>query len=426
MKEGSFRYPALTAGLFMSAAFAVLYSGALGWPGVDFWRPWVASRADVGDVYSRAGRELLYRAVVPPPGTEDRASREQIAASLTAPGDASVLGYRGLHVVHSPVLLAVFSAFRSDDFERDYRIYLAASLACFVGAAVLMGMLVGFSLPVSLLTAAALALVLECVSSDLRVGNVNSFQLASVAAFLALERRQVSWADVAGGGVLTLAVAFKPNVALIAVAVALAWVGDRRWRKLAGTAAGAAAATVVALAFPPLLVPAAPWAGWVGMLPEVLDGVLPIQAGNFGLAALIAEGTGHDVSRVLLGIALLLLAIASLRPLWSAAGPSRNRTLAAVAAGAALLLVSGRLVWIHYVVLATPAILLALRMLAGSPSRWAWAAGASLLPLTVGVSSLLKIIDGTSVLAAVTMNLSALGLVAVGLWELWRGETVPV
>ena len=77
--------------------------------------------------------------------------------------------------------------------------------------------------------------------------------------------------------------------------------------------------------------------------------------------------------------------------------------------------------WVHYLVLAVPALMLALRAFAERAGPRAWALGAALLPLSTGVMALLATADRTFVLAAVALNVSVAALLAIALGAVWRG-----
>lgn len=430
MGVSPFRRPEACGIVLAIAAFATLYTGALASPGIDFWRPWAASRTKVVDVYSRAGRERLYQLVVPPPGSEDLTSREQVAAARSAALDVAFLGYRGIDVVQTPLFLSVFRTLRTDNYDRDYRWFLAVSLACFFAAVYVLGRIVGFSVPVALIAASALGLALDAETSELRVGNVNNIQLALMVVFLLLQRRSSTWADVASGAFLALGIAFKPNVALLAVSLGLTWAGCRLWRKTLIVGAGFALGALLALGLPALLLSLSVWRDWFAVVPELFGSVQPLELGNFAVSAIIAKQWGFDVSPILLAVGLVALATAALRPLWAlhpapADAPAFDRTFLGVASGSALIVLSSRLVWIHYVVLAMPALLLVVRGIMDQGGVRSWALALAITPLSLVGIFILTIIAGTSVLAAVAMNVSLLVLFGWALGCLWRSGARP-
>ncbi len=434
--ENALRMPIIGSILFALAAFAALYTGTFRWPGIDFWHAWavagVASKEVVSDVYSHEARVLLYKATMPPYGPKDSSSREQVAASTSAALDSAVLGYRGLNVVHTPLLLMLFRVINTGNYERDYQWFMAVSLACFFASVVVLGLLAGFSVPISLVTTAALALTLDAEASELRVGNINNIQLAMVAAFLLLQRRQSLWADIASGAILALVSALKPNVALLVVAVGLTWMGDRLWRKILNVCVGLAVGALMAVGLPAAVIPSATWSSWISAVLELLGSAPPLEQGNFAFSAIISEHVGYDVSLILLGLGFIILGAVALGPLWSENSnrsgqrESYKRTFFSVSAGAMLLLLSSRLVWIHYMILATPALVLFLRSLMEQHrlSFRSWLC-LTMLPMTSGCMAALNIVGVTTSWIAVAMNLSLLVLFAHTTQGLWHATSGP-
>lgn len=423
------RHKATIAALMFSlAAFAILYINALGWPGIDFWHAWAiaaeSQRGSANNIYSRSASEGIYKAIVPSIRLEDSTSREQVAAIKSAGADEATLGYRGLVIIHTPLHLTLFRVINTGNYEHDYRWFLAVSLVCFFASTFALGRLIGFSIPLSLVVAAAIGLTME--AEELRFGNVNNFQLAFVVAFLILQRRPSMWTDVASGAVLALVTAFKPNVGLIVPAVGLTWMGDRLWRKLINVGAGLALGALMTLAFTSL----SAWRDWIVRLSEFMGSFQPLELGNFALSAVLAEWWGIDVSVFPLMLGLFALTIVSLRPLLSKSPLLNhepvlfNRTLSAVSAGATLLILSSRLVWIHYVILAIPAMFVLARNFMDQRSICSWLSALTVLPLTSGCLTALTFIAATSVWAAAALNLSLVVLFAWAVISLWRSSTV--
>ena len=425
MDLSTLRRPEAAGIVLAMAAFAMLYTLALKSPGIDFWRPWATSRTAVVDVYSRAGRERLYQLVVPPPGAKGSTSREHRAAVQAAALDVAFLGYRGIDVVQPPLFLSVFRVFSTDNYERDYRWFLAVSLVCFFTAVYVLGRIVGFSVLFALVTASALGFVLGAEVSTLDVGNVNNIQLALVVAFLLLQLRSSTWADVASGAVLALGIAFKPNIALLALAIGLTWAGCRLWRKTLTVGAGFALGALLALGLSAMLLSSSAWRNWLAVVPELLGSVQPLEYGNIAVSAIILEQWDFDSSLILIAVGLVALAAAALRPLWAlhpapADAPAFDRTFLGVASGSALIMLSSRLVWEHYVVLAMPALLLVVRGIMDQGGARSWALALAITPLSLGCIIVLKFITGTCVLAANAMNVSLLVLFGWALGCLWR------
>ena len=404
------------------AAGADLYTRARTANGAAFWHARAVAIAVAGGVsnpYSRTGRERVY-ALVAAPQTRSADARERAAAVQSADLDTRVLSYRGLDVLQTPLLLSFFRLFAAGAYERDYRAFLALSLLSLFLASYALARMVGHPRSIALLVAAVVGLALEGEASELRVANVNDVELGLVALFLWLQWRAGRWSDVAGGAVLAVAVAFKPNAAPVAAALALAWAGGREWRKIGRVAAGAAVGALVSVAVSALLVGPRAWVDWVEVIPEMMRSAHPTSYGNMSLSMVVGELSGLDVSPLLLATGLFTLAVVSLRPLYRP-GPSGSpfrRTFCAAGAGLLLPLVAARLVWLHYTVLALPALLAATRWAWGRVP--AWAAAVAVFLLSTGGFQLVALAAGMGRPQVVACDLALLLLFALSAGLLWR------
>jgi hypothetical protein len=335
----------LAAGM-VSSAWAIIRS-----PGMDFWTAYVVARKAGDDLYSRQAREEMYlkgsseavlewNGVASPP-------RSVVAAASVVQMSELELGYRAIDSTGSPLFYAAMAPLAPLRYDAAYLVFAALSLAAFLGSVLVLCRLAGASWPTSLLVAGIVAIAFEPHRSQLRVANVNHVQLALVAAFLWLATRRARAADVGAGALFGLAVLFKPNLAFLAVGF-VAWVGARAWGRLARAGAGVAAGLAVGLLLPMARFGAGCWAAWRESLPLTFAANRAVEFGNYGLARLLAETTGRELSSAL---ALLLFAAAAL-----VAWRTRDVFLSVGLAAAALLL-SAPLVWVHYVVLALPLLL---------------------------------------------------------------------
>jgi len=166
--------------------------------------------------------------------------------------------------------------------------------------------------------------------------------------------------------VLGLAVVFKPNLLFVPVAVAVAWALAGRWsavRSLAvggGAGAGAALATSVVVFGGP-----GAWLRWADAVRRIPDAIISRDLGNVAPAVMLRDGLGIDagwIQGALFGAA----ALAALG--WARRGRSQpgaaapGEPLVAVAGlGAAIYLLSARLVWAHYLLLALPLVVWSVR-----------------------------------------------------------------
>lgn len=366
VRRFSLAYKLTTAILLSIAAFVVRFGTAATAPGMDFWRPWLVNRLVEqhwhGNMYSRAGREEIYRLTAEPilKSGPSRSSQYPVA-QITSHFDSGGLGYNGVDIVHSPFLLSLIRPFANGGYTSGHHIYLTVSLLCFFCATFLLTRLLSASIPVALVVAGFVLFGFKAEFVELQVLNVNNIQLLLMAAFLWLSLRQESWSEVASGVVLAFALALKPNVLFVLPVLASVWAAEGRWAKVGRLAVGVMLGLGIAIAIGTLVVPAAEWSSWARILPGLAGYHRHAITGNIALASVLTNLSGIDASRPLLGAGALLITAVALRPLWTSARLNRQhhleRTWLAVSAGVLLMLLTARLVWMHYVVLALPALL---------------------------------------------------------------------
>jgi hypothetical protein len=283
----------LTSRLLMAlglavVAFTVRYERAVTQPGIDLWRPLafvnLLHHQWQGDVYSRSGRESIYQlTVLPQLQSPNLGSPERTAALENSRFDVRFLGYQGVDLVHTPLLLAILRPFTAITYDHARRVYLVASLLCFFGATYLLSRLLGFSISVSLAISGGALLAFKAESRELEIGNVNSFQVCLIALFLWLQNAAQRWSDVVSGAVLALGVALKPNLATVLPAVGIVWIGGWLWGKMTRVAVGVLAGGGVALVTTALLVPSVKWSNWLQeVLPELIGGGTTRQVRQYG------------------------------------------------------------------------------------------------------------------------------------------------
>jgi hypothetical protein len=342
--------------------------------GVDFYQFWVVGqalgRADVTNVYSPGERTRL--------GAEYR----ELARREGDARQATVAEYRQtLETYSTPFLYAVFKLFSTGDYETDFRNYRFLMLACLVFAVSALARLLGHSLETTLAVIAIFSAWFAPFTSDMRVGNVNSIQLALLAIYLwTVIRLGSRRGDMLGGAILGLGLAFKPNLVFVAGTLALGWILSRRARRLAlhgiGAAAGGAAAVAagtIGFGSPRC------WADWLSAIRSLPADIITVDLGNFAPARILGDWFGADVT-IVLGLIFCLLVAGAMwrgRPQTPARRPASSRPdllaptagsgplpdVRAAAAGCLLTLLTPRLAWLHYFVLTIPIFLIALRPL---------------------------------------------------------------
>jgi len=347
-------------------AMNLLWENAEGSPGIDYYQVWVAAEAvrnkTVADIYAAGADAAL-------------GDRYLLAYRRTAPSErqrAVATKCRELGLTGTPFLYAALSPAVTGDYERDYRVFQAISIACLAASIAIFGRLLGLSTPAWLAMGGLLAGWFAPILSDTLVGNVNRIQLAllAVAAWL-LSRGHRSAATLAGGALLSCAVFFKPNVGLAAGLLGVWWIMGGQFGRLAWAGAGALIGAIVAVSWSAASFGTLRcWASWFDMISHLRDRYQPTsEMGNFGLSEYLRGALGRDVSTYLL-VGLLALAgaafwVARVRGRAGAGGAepatgrAGNAEVLVIGLGCAAWLLSAWLVWLHYYVLLTPLILLA-------------------------------------------------------------------
>ena len=382
------------------AALAALYAIAVTWrqneraAGLDFYIYYVnsqlASRADVDNIYSQETQARI---------GEEYYERAQRSGSELRKFDAT--RRRRLDNVSSPFL---YTALRwvSRDYDFALQQYHVLVLAAFIGGFVLICRRVRLSWPSTLFLLAAVLLWYRGFEADLRVGNVNSLQLLAIGAFL--------WSPpFLAGAILGLLVAFKPNLILIVLLLAL----SRDWKRLRVEIAGGATGVVVAILTAALSYGSwRVWLQWVTAANEFWGRLQTREERNVAPALALFQEHGTWLSYV---IAAVLIAI-----VWSVIW-RKKKTDDVLLTGLAILiyLISAPVVWLHYMVLVLPVAIVLL--------RWRWTAVVSLLALAVIAEEPVERLLRTPVYPndAKWIAPALIALFACGVWALMRSDENP-
>lgn len=346
--------------------------------GLDFYQFWVvaqvAGRADAPDVYdydtrARLGAEYVGRAAT----DEDSPRRRAVAGAWPV-----------LEPTATPFFYAALRPLSGATYERGYLLFSLLGLAGLAAGVLVAARRLGHGPVPALLVLAFVCLVFQPVHSDIRVGNVNQIQLGLLAAYLWLSTRgDRSRLQCAAGALLALMVLFKPNLLPVVPLLAAGWLWRGRRRKLALQGAGLAVGALAALAATWLVFgTVSVWARWASYLGGLPPAKIPLSYGNVGLGRLLFEAVDEDLSPALAvlgtGIALFCTWRGRSAPA-RAAGSAALEDGAALAAGVLVYLLSAPIVWTHYLLLAVPAALLALRPDDGALPAWHVAAAAAAL-----------------------------------------------
>lgn len=358
------------ATVILSTLVALAFLGAWGFAeetaGIDYYVAWVAADAVKNDtehnIYERPSWVRL------------AGEYKRKAASLEDAPRQKKLGENRsmLFMSASPFLYWTIGLIATGDYETDLTVWHTLALVLVVFSVLLTCRLLGYPAATSLALLLPILVWFEPMHSDLRVANVNSFQLGllGLIAWL-LTRDRDAWFLLGAGLVAGLTVMFKPNLAPVALLLAGGWLV--RWQlqrlgiALLGMAAGAAAAILVSSWW---LGNAGSWLGWL----KVLGARVERGYGESGSDLVsISESAGEmgEVGQSLLAMSLCLLILAFL---WwgrrggdtggadlSGATRERIENIQLIALGCLVHLLASKLVWEHYYLLTVPMLIVAFR-----------------------------------------------------------------
>ncbi|MEO8381407.1 MAG: hypothetical protein ABI779_17235 [Acidobacteriota bacterium] len=355
------------------AAAAALYAVAVTWrqneraAGLDFYIYFVAGqlagRADVSDVYddevqARVGEEYFEHA--------------QRSGSELRKYDAQ--RRRRLDLVSSPFL---FTTLRwvSRDYERALTQYHALVLGAFIAGLLLFCRATRVSWAASFFLLAALLLWYRGFEADLRVGNVNSIQLAVLGAFVWLSCRsartsnQRRFREATPWILLGALVLFKPNLMFVPLLFLIARVVRREYRRLGaellcGAVGGLAALVIASISYGSPRV----WLQWVRAANAFYHRLPGRMERNVTPALTLIQQYGEWISYALAAFLLAIVCAAIVR--------SKSDDVPLLAGlGVLIYLMTANVVWLHYLVLVIPIAVALLRW----PSTGIAALGALLL-----------------------------------------------
>ncbi|HYI13668.1 MAG TPA: glycosyltransferase 87 family protein [Thermoanaerobaculia bacterium] len=322
--------------LTIVAVLAAIYAVFVTWrqneraAGLDFYIYFVnaqlAGRTDVANIYdadeqARIGEEYYERA--------------QRSSSELHRYDAG--RRRFVDSVSSPFLYTTLR-WVSRDYDRALRQYHVLVLLAFVTGVLLIGRRVGMRWSTALFLLAALLLWYRGFEADLRVGNVNSLQLAAIGAALSVP-------PLAAGAIAGMLVAFKPNLILIPLLLLVSRIVTRDWLRLKRELAGGATGVVIAIVAAALNYGTFNvWLQWVSRANEFYHRLPTRMERNVTPALALFHQHGAWVSYVIALVLTALVCAAILR------GRRRDDVLV-IGAAILIYLLSATVVWLHYMVL---------------------------------------------------------------------------
>jgi hypothetical protein len=321
------------------AAVAVIYAVCVTWKqheraaGLDFYIYFVNAqlpgRGDVGNIYDRDVQARI---------GEEYFERAQQSGSEIRKYDAQ--RRRFVDSVSSPFLYTTL-AWVSRDYERALLQYHALVLFAFIAGTLLVARAMRMRMWMALLLIAGLLLWYRGFEADLRVGNVNSLQLLMLGAAL------VSPPAIAG--VLTgLLVAFKPNLILVPLLLAVARMAKRDWRRLrleilGGAIGGLLAFIAATINYGTPRV----WLQWLSRANEFYHRLPTRTERNVTPFLGLFHEHGAWVSYVLAALLTLVVCVA----IWRA---KEHDDVLVVGLAILIYLLSATVVWLHYMVLVIP------------------------------------------------------------------------
>jgi hypothetical protein len=365
---------------------------------IDFYQFWVVGRA-VGeqrthDVYTDAERKRLGELAW------NEAMIAQNASATPSVPSKRILAAEERQVLETystPWMYTLFGCASSGDYDADQTRFQVFSTLAFVLAIAALGRLLGYgALGIALWAFFFTSPWFKPFSDEVIAGNVNRLQIACLALFAWLASRE-RWkhAQALAGFVLGAAIAFKPNLAIVAVVLAIGWGITRQHAKLARHGAGIAAGAFVAFAISCAFFRSARvWSDWIRTIPELLSQG-PSASGNYAFSRLVHDVAGLSASRSSAFelvvrmlpfelLALFAVALVRARARRNAAvreaETESDRTfdraafdILLVGLGATISVLTTDLVWLHYYMLCVPLALFALRperLGAAGAARW--------------------------------------------------------
>jgi hypothetical protein len=394
----------LRIALIALGALAAIYAAAVTWrqneraAGFDFYIYFVnaqlAGRADVTNIYdrdqqARIGEEYYERA------RQGRSELRRFDANRR----------RFVDSVSSPFLYTCLS-WVSRDYDRALRQYHVVVFAAFVIGFLLIARAAWIRLDAALFLLAGLLLWYRGFEADLRVGNVNSLQLLAIGA----ARRAP---PAVAGAIVGLLVAFKPNLILLPLLLAVARIasgkGPRLRLELFGGIAGVLVAVVAAaIRYGSFAI----WLQWLARANEFYHRLPTRTERNVTPLLALFQQHGAWPSYV---VALLLTLVAAIA-IWR--GKNRDDVLIAGVA-VMIYLLSATVVWLHYMVLVIP-VALALLHRRGT-------AIVALLALAAIAEEPYELLTRTAIYPNDAMLLAPafVALFVCALWAITRSPTPP-
>lgn len=354
------------------AVFMVLSMlGAWGYaedtPGLDYYVAWVAADSvknkNKAYIYDPASSYKL--------PSQYRNKAEQVKE---APRLERISEYKKeMSFSATPFFYWVTGAIAVGDYETDLTVWHAFSLFMLALFIIIVCRLLGFSAATSLAIFIPVIVWFVPLHSDLRVGNVNSFQLGMVGLAMWLQSRAGNPKYLFAAGLLIgLIVMFKPNLAPISLILAGGWLLRRQISGLVTGLSGMLTGALVAILVSSWwLGHSSAWLDWLKVISGTV-GAAPKKGGNYSLMQQLTGGLS-PMGQLLLALVLVSAALALFwwgrrRQSRLSANPETRSTdresledILLIAMGCIIALMASALVWIHYYMLTIPLLVVLLR-----------------------------------------------------------------
>ncbi len=286
---------------------------------------------------------------------------------------------RLLFFFNTPFLYTCIQLFVGGDYERDISLFYLVQLLCFIFFIIIYMYLLNFPFASILYPAILFSVFFGPFLCDIRVGNVVLMQLGFIALFLTCTHlvRKKDIGHLLGGAVLGLMVFFKPTMVFVPFMLLLGWLALKQFRQAAFSFIGMIAGSMLAILSASMFFSTfRVWFWWfksacnVSSLPYVT-----VNEGNFALSRVLGELCGlHNLSFILLAILLTIIISIAIsignKYFFKPHGhpessPSDN--LLMISIGCLICLLCSPLVWIHYYMLALPALMYLARPIPSMP-----------------------------------------------------------
>jgi len=401
-------------------------------PGIDYYVAWVAADAvkndSPHDIYKPISQYKL--AVI---------YRNKADELKDAPRQKSAARQQQeLYISATPFMYWIIGVFSTGDYETDLDIWHALSIFLLTASILATCRLLGYSMATSLAVLLPLIVWFIPLHSDLRVANVNSFQLGIIGLIFWLLSRGRNRRYIFVVGLVTgLLVMFKPNIAPVALLLAGGWLVRRQFAELlTGLSGMAAAAVTTMLVSSWWLGSATAWFDWLKVVRGIVELTYKESMGN---VTIMSELSGGMSSEKQLFLALILSFLCLVFFWWGRRGEPASagdqadesrevfENILLFSVGCIVTMLASGVVWLHYYLLTIPMLLFAFRPIQ-APGRMKnlpvlmlrVLPAIALVCLLDTVITRLVGVDGLTY-SRVTAMTSILILFVAGLWQLGYG-----